>query len=75
MTKPIPTTLTRMLRIDYPVIGAPMWQVSYEDLAAAVSNAGGLGCIALPNYPSPDLLRTALTNLRQATDRPFGVKM
>ena len=71
----IPTALTRMLGVDYPIIGAPMWQVSYEPLAIAVSRAGGLGCIASPNYPSSDALQIALENIQQATDNPFGVNL
>lgn len=75
MAKPISTILTHMLGVEYPIIGAPMWQVSYEPLAIAVSKAGGLGCIALPNFSSDDSLRTALERIRRETDRPFGVNL
>jgi nitronate monooxygenase len=75
MNGSIPTALTRMLGIDYPVIGAPMWQVSYEPLAIAVSRAGGLGAIPLPNFPSAQSLQAALDNIRRETARPFGVNL
>ncbi|MCF8026031.1 MAG: nitronate monooxygenase [Desulfobacteraceae bacterium] len=75
MKAPIQTTLTRMLGVEYPVIGAPMWQVSYEPLAIAVSKAGGLGCIALPNFPSPEGLQDAIKRIQQETERPFGVNL
>ncbi len=39
-----------MLGISYPIIGAPMFLVSYEALTIAVSEAGGLGTFPLPNY-------------------------
>ncbi len=67
--------LTEMLGIELPIIGAPMFLVSYEELVAAVSNAGGLGCLALPNYRTLDDLDQALETLRRATDRPFGVNI
>lgn len=38
------TKITEMLGIDLPIIGAPMFLVSYPDLVVAVSEAGGIGC-------------------------------
>ncbi len=69
----INTHLTEMLGIRYPIIGAPMFIVSYEELAIAVSEAGGLGCIPLPNYRTTDDLAKALKVIRAATDKPIGV--
>ena len=71
----ITTPLTKMLGIDLPIIGAPMFLVSYEDLTVAVSGAGGLGMFALPNYRTEKELRGALENIRRRTDRPIGVNI
>ena len=71
----IDTHLSRTLKIDYPIIGAPMFLVSYEDLTVAVSEAGGLGAFPLPNYRTLEDLRAALQNIRQRTDKPIGVNI
>ena len=71
----IKTVFTEMLGISYPIIGAPMFLVSYEELAVAVSEAGGLGTIPLPNYRTPADLKKALEAIRKATDRPIGVNI
>ncbi|PKN34457.1 MAG: 2-nitropropane dioxygenase [Deltaproteobacteria bacterium HGW-Deltaproteobacteria-19] len=71
----IRTELTEMLGIDYPIIGAPMFLVSYEKLAAAVSLAGGLGTLPLPNFRTVDELRRTLESVRRCTDRPIGVNI
>ncbi len=71
----IKTVFTEMLGIDYPIIGAPMFLVSYEELAVAVSRAGGLGTIPLPNYRTLADLKKALESIRKATDKPIGVNI
>lgn len=71
----IRTVISGMFGIDYPIIGAPMFQVSSEDLAAAVSEAGGLGCISLTNYRTTDQLDGALSRIRQLTSKPIGVNI
>ena len=71
----IRTPFTEMLGIDYPIIGAPMFLVSYEELAIAVAKAGGLGAIPLVNYLEAEELRSALRNIRKETDRPIGVNI
>ena len=71
----IRTGLTEILGIEVPIIGAPMFLVSYEALVAAVSNAGGLGTLALPNYRSIGELEQALNTLNSTTRRPFGVNI
>ncbi len=65
---PIRTSLTDMLDIRYPILGAPMFGVSYEELAIAVSQAGGMGCLALPNYGEEETLRGALARVREKVD-------
>lgn len=71
----IDTEFTRMIDVEYPIIGAPMFLVSYEDLAVAVAEAGGLGTFPLPNYRTIDDLAAALANIRQRTDKPIGVNI
>ena len=75
MTAGIKTFLTEALEIDYPIIGAPMFLVSYEQLTIAVSEAGGIGCFPLPNYRETGDLARALAVIRQATRRPVGVNI
>ena len=71
----IRTDFTEMLGIDYPIVGAPMFLVSYEAYAIAVSEAGALGAFPLPNYDTAAALREALRNVRRSTDRPVGVNI
>jgi nitronate monooxygenase len=71
----IRTAFTKMLNIDFPIIGAPMFLVSFEDLTVAISEAGGLGAFPLPNYRTVDDLRTALENIRRRTQKPIGVNI
>ncbi len=71
----IKTAFTELLGIDYPIVGAPMFLISYEEYAAAVSEAGALGAFPLPNYRTADDLRQALTSVRAATRKPIGVNI
>jgi nitronate monooxygenase len=71
----IETEFTRMIGVDYPIIGAPMFLISYEELAIAVSEAGGLGAIPLPNFRTVKDLERTLRNIRQGTDKPIGVNI
>lgn len=75
MKNSIDTELTKTLGIQYPIIGAPMFLVSYEALTIAVSEAGGLGMFPLPNYRTTDDLEAALKNIRNATGKPIGVNI
>jgi NAD(P)H-dependent flavin oxidoreductase YrpB (nitropropane dioxygenase family) len=69
------TQLCELLDIEYPVISAPMGIVAGTELAAAVSNAGGLGIMSFNGNP-PSLLRQEIRRLRELTDdRPFGVNL
>lgn len=71
----IETEFTRMIDVDYPIIGAPMFLLSYEELVVAVARAGGLGAIPLPNFRNAEDLKKTLKRIRQATDRPIGVNI
>lgn len=66
--------VTKLLGIDYPIIQGGMAWVADADLAAAVSNGGGLGIIAAGNS-SPDLLEQEILRARTLTARPFGLNV
>ncbi|RZJ00403.1 MAG: nitronate monooxygenase [Brevundimonas sp.] len=68
------TALTRRLGLDLPLIQAPMAGTSTPELAAAVSNAGGLGSIAV-GAVGPEQARADIRATRARTDRPFNVNV
>ncbi len=63
-----------MVNIQYPIIQGGMAWVADSSLAAAVSNAGGLGLIAAANAPV-DYVREEIRKAKKLTDRPFGVNI
>ncbi|MGD6775535.1 NAD(P)H-dependent flavin oxidoreductase [Sutcliffiella horikoshii] len=67
------TRVTKLLDIKYPIIQGGLAYLAYADLAAAVSNAGGLGQITAMSLESPELLREEIRKVRRMTDKPFGV--
>ncbi|MCZ0754247.1 NAD(P)H-dependent flavin oxidoreductase [Anoxybacillus sp. J5B_2022] len=67
------TRVTELLAIEYPIIQGGLAYLAYADLAAAVSNAGGLGQITAMSLPTPEALREEIRKVREKTDRPFGV--
>ena len=66
------TRLCALLGIQYPILLAGMGRASTPELAAAVSNAGGLGVIGAASC-GPNQLRAWIRRTRELTDRPFGV--
>ena len=68
------TVLCDVLGIDYPILQSGMGGVAGPDLAAEVSNAGGLGIIA-GFLLTADQLRDAIQQVRARTDKPFGVNL
>jgi enoyl-[acyl-carrier protein] reductase II len=66
--------ITQLLGIEYPIIQAGMVWCSGWQLAAAVSNAGGLGLIGSGSM-HPDTLRLHIQRCKGATDKPFGVNL
>jgi nitronate monooxygenase len=66
--------LTEAIGIEAPVLQSGMGGVAGPELAAAVSNAGGLGTVAALNL-APDAVRRAIVEMRERTDRPFGVNI
>ncbi len=67
------TRVTELLQVKYPIIQGGLAYLAYADLAAAVSNAGGLGQITAMSLRDPDLLRAEIQKVRTLTDKPFGV--
>lgn len=74
MTSPLQTSLCDLLGIEYPIILAGMGGAAGPTLAAAVSNAGGLGVVGATGY-TPDELREMIRKLRSLTDKPFGIDL
>jgi enoyl-[acyl-carrier protein] reductase II len=70
----LPTRLTDTLRIEHPVMLAGMGGVSYHRLTAAVSAAGGFGCLGA-SVMSNEQMVDEIRRVREATDRPFGVDL
>lgn len=68
------TKITELLGIEYPVFQGGMAWIAESNLAAAVSNAGGLGIIAGGSAPI-DYLRDQIRNCKKLTDKPFGVNI
>jgi NAD(P)H-dependent flavin oxidoreductase YrpB (nitropropane dioxygenase family) len=69
------TRITELLGIRYPIIQGGMQWVGLAELAAAVSNAGGLGILTALTQQTPDALRAEIERTRTMTDRPFGVNL
>jgi len=67
------TRVTKLLNIKYPIIQGGLAHLAYADLAAAVSNAGGLGQITAMSLGSPDALKEEILKTKQKTASPFGV--
>lgn len=68
------TRVSELLGIQYPIIQGGMAWVATHELAAAVSEAGGLGIIAAGNAPG-DFVRNEIRALKKKTDKPFGVNI
>jgi len=69
------TRITELLGIKYPIIQGGMVWLSRAELAAAVSNAGGLGIITSADFTTKDELREELQKAKSLTDKPFGVNI
>ena len=68
------TRLTDLLGVEHPVMLAGMGGVSYADLAAAVSSAGGFGCLGASTMGN-DKMVEEMAAVRAVTDKPFGVDL
>jgi NADH:quinone reductase (non-electrogenic) len=69
------TRFTELVGIDYPIVQGGMMWVGRAQLAAAVSNAGGLGILTALTQPTPDALRDEIERCRSMTRKPFGVNL
>jgi NADH:quinone reductase (non-electrogenic) len=72
---PFKTRFTELVGIEHPIVQGGMMWVGRAELAAAVSNAGGLGLLTALTQPTPDDLRREIERCRVMTDKPFGVNL
>jgi len=69
------TRITELFGIQHPIIQGGMHFVGFAELAAAVSNAGGLGIITGLTQKTPEDLAREIRRCREMTDKPFGVNL
>lgn len=69
------TAITEMFGIEHPIVQGGMHYVGFAEMAAAVSNAGGLGIITGLTQKTPADLANEIARCRDMTDRPFGVNL
>ena len=69
------TKITELFGIEHPIIQGGMHYVGFAELAAAVSNAGGLGIITGLTQRTPDALAAEIARCKEMTDKPFGVNI
>jgi len=75
MSAPFKTRFTELVGIDYPIVQGGMMWVGRAELAAAVSNAGGLGILTALTQPTPEALCQEIERCRSMTRKPFGVNL
>jgi NADH:quinone reductase (non-electrogenic) len=69
------TRITELFGIEHPIIQGGMHFVGLAELAAAVSEAGGLGIVTALTQPTPEKLAAEIARCRLMTDKPFGVNL
>ncbi len=69
------TRITELFGIEHPIIQGGMHYVGFAEMAAAVSNAGGLGIITGLTQPTPEDLANEIARCHEMTDKPFGVNL
>jgi NAD(P)H-dependent flavin oxidoreductase YrpB (nitropropane dioxygenase family) len=69
------TRFTEAFGIEHPIVQGGMQWVGRAELAAAVSNAGGLGLVTALTQPTPEELVQEIARTRELTDKPFGVNL
>lgn len=69
------TRITELFGIEHPIIQGGMHYVGFAEMAAAVSNAGGLGIITGLTQRTPENLAKEIRRCREMTDKPFGVNL
>tara|TARA_B100000749_G_scaffold280899_1_gene281041 strand:+ start:126352 stop:127356 length:1005 start_codon:yes stop_codon:yes gene_type:complete len=75
MSKSISTDFTKMLNIRFPIIGAPMFLVSNEDMVVNISEAGAIGSYPSLNFRPSDEFEKSLKRIKQRTQQPIGVNL
>lgn len=71
----IQTSFTEMMKIQYPIIGAPMFLVSNTDMVVAISEAGGIGTMPSLNFRPVEKYVEALKEIKSRTQKPIGVNI
>tara|TARA_B110000305_G_scaffold108008_1_gene121566 strand:- start:938 stop:1909 length:972 start_codon:yes stop_codon:yes gene_type:complete len=71
----VKTKITELFEIEHPIIQGGMHFVGFAELAAAVSNAGGLGIITGLTQGTPEKLEAEILKCQALTDKPFGVNL
>jgi nitronate monooxygenase len=69
------TRFTELCGVEHPIVQGGMMWVGRAELAAAVSEAGGLGILTALTQPTPDDLRREIDRVRSMTSKPFGVNL
>ena len=69
------TKITELFNIEHPIIQGGMHYVGFAELAAAVSEAGGLGIITGLTQKTPELLAQEIAKDRALTNKPIGVNL
>ncbi|OQY22022.1 MAG: 2-nitropropane dioxygenase [Anaerolineaceae bacterium 4572_32.2] len=69
------TRITKLLGIEYPIVGGCMMHISGPEFVAAISNAGALGMMASAMFDTQEKFRQAVRRTRELTDKPFGVNL
>lgn len=75
MLKQIKTSFTDLMKIDYPLIAAPMFLVSNTEIVTQASEAGGIGTFPALNYRPIEKYDEALKAMRAKTKKPIGVNI
>src|SRR5208282_6437840 len=68
------TLFTKLFGVEYPIVSAGMGGVALAELAAAVSNAGGIGTIALAGF-TPEAIQNEIAAARKLTNKPLLVNL
>jgi NAD(P)H-dependent flavin oxidoreductase YrpB (nitropropane dioxygenase family) len=71
----VKTAITELFGIEHPIIQGGMHYVGFAELAAAVSNAGGLGIVTGLTLKTPQDLAAEIARCHEMTDKPFGVNL
>ena len=72
---PIETRFTQLFGVKVPVMQGGMYYVGYAEMAAAVSNAGGLGTVTSSHLKTPEALRAEIKKCKTLTNKPFAVNL